>query len=191
VRPPLQPWPCRSPTLSPHSGLPPGLRSKLARTPRRPTSRSLPDRSASRLPHRDPRPRRGRRGDGGGRAGLGRGVLHGHPTHRPPSRGGQRRAPARGQLGCRSRSPPALPSGRGGQRPRRAALQPARLPAVPPLSLPRGDVLIGPDFDGVSQSVVSEAVLDLGLDGPAHGCRPWRLPAERGRRPPTGPALNS
>lgn len=105
-------------------------------------------------------------------SGVGPGCSAWPPTHRPPSRGGQRRAPARGQLGCRSRSPPALPSGRGGQRPRRAALQPARLPAVPPLSLPRGDVLIGPDFDGVSQSVVSEAVLDLGLDGPAHGCRP-------------------
>jgi hypothetical protein len=48
-----------------------------------------------------------------------------------------------------------------------------------------------PRFRRRITSVVSEAVLDLGLDGPAHGCRPWRLPAERGRRPPTGPALNS
>jgi hypothetical protein len=128
---------CRSPTPSPPSGLPPGRRSKLARTPRPQPSSSLPGSVPRRLPHRDPRPRRARRRHVGGRAGLGRGVLHGHPTPGPPSRCRHRRAPARGNLGCRPRGPAAPSSGRGAQSPSRSALQPARLPAVPPLSLSR------------------------------------------------------
>jgi hypothetical protein len=79
----------------------------------------------------------------GGRAGLGRAVLYGHPTRRPPMRGRHHDVQHAARWAGDQGRPAALSLGGAGQPASPPALPPSRLPALPPLPLPDRNALIG------------------------------------------------